>query len=189
MANRFPLMIRLLHWSMAVLILAMLFIGVGMLSTAGPAYTALLSLHRPLGATLFILAAIRLAIRIQTPAPPLPEDMSSLQKAVAKGSHGLLYAAMIAMPLIGWAMLSAGGFPVKLGPSFILPPLVPQNLRLFGLLRMAHTLTAFAFFALILSHLSAALIHAFIRRDGVFSAMGFGRPRAKGSLSSSEVEG
>lgn len=175
MANRFPLMIRLLHWSMAALILAILFIGVGMLSTAGPAYTALLSLHRPLGATLFILAAIRLAIRIQTPAPPLPEDMSSLLRTTVKASHALLYAAMIAMPLIGWAMLSAGGYPVKLGPSLTLPPLVPQDLRLFGLLRMAHTLTAFAFFALILGHFSAALIHAFIRRDGVFSAMGFGK--------------
>lgn len=178
MTNRFPLMIRLLHWSMAVLILAMLFIGVGMLSTSGPAYAALLSLHRPLGAALFILTVIRLTIRIQTRTPPLPESMSSLQKAVAKGSHGLLYAAMIAMPLIGWAMLSAGGYPVKLGPGLSLPPLVPQDLRLFGLLRMAHTLAAFAFFALILGHLSAALIHAFVRRDGVFSAMGFGRPNA-----------
>lgn len=189
MPTRFPLTIRLLHWGMAVLILAMLFVGVGMLSTAGPAYAALLSLHRPLGAALFILVVIRLTIRLQTRAPPLPEDMPSLQKAVAKGSHVLLYAAMIAMPLIGWAMLSAGGYPVKLGPSFSLPPLVPQDLQLFGLLRMAHTLTAFVFFALILGHLSAALIHAFIRRDGVFSAMGFGRFRAKSSLSSSEVDG
>lgn len=175
MATRFPLTIRLLHWGMAVLILAMLFIGVAMLSTAGPAYAALLSLHRPLGAILFILVVIRLTLRLQTRTPPLPREMSSLQKAVAKGSHVLLYAAMIAMPLIGWAMLSAGGYPVKLGPSFSLPPLVPQDLRLFGLLRMAHTLIAFAFFALILGHLSAALIHAFVRRDGVFAAMGFGR--------------
>ena len=72
-------------------------------------------------------------------------------------------------------MLSAGGFPVKLSPNFTLPPLVPQDLRLFDLLRMAHTVTAVAFFALTLGHFSAALIHAFIRRDEVFSAMGFGK--------------
>ncbi|MNS01088.1 cytochrome b561 [compost metagenome] len=178
MANRFPLMIRLLHWTMAVLILAMLFIGVGMLSTAGPAYTALLSLHRPLGAALFMLAVIRLSIRLQTRTPPLPDNASSLLKAVVKASHALLYGAMIAMPLISWAMLSAGGYPVKLGPGLFLPPLVPQDLHLFGVLRLAHTLAAFAFFILILGHISAAMIHAFIRRDGVLSAIGFGKPNA-----------
>lgn len=178
MTIRFSLMIRLLHWSMAVLILAMLFIGVGMLSTAGPAYAALLSLHRPLGTALLVLAVVRLSIRIRTQAPPLPKDLPRLQKTVAEGSHWLLYAAMIAMPLIGWAMVSAGGYPMKLGPGVTLPPLVPQDLRLFGLLRTAHTVVAFAFFALILGHVSAALIHAFIRRDGVFSTIGFGsKPR------------
>lgn len=174
MPTRFPLTLRLLHWTMAALILAMMFIGVGMLSTAGPAYVALLSLHRPVGAALLLLAVIRLSIRLRTQAPPLPDDLPRLQKAIAAGSHWLLYAAMIAMPVIGWGMLSAGGYPVTLAPGFDLPPLLPRDLRAYGLLRMAHTLVAFAFFALILGHLTAALAHALIRRDGVFAAMGFG---------------
>src|SRR3546814_8501004 len=42
MPHRFPLAIRLLHWTMALLIIAMLFIGAGMVSTADPAYASLI---------------------------------------------------------------------------------------------------------------------------------------------------
>ena len=46
---RFTPLARLLHWSMAVMILAMLFVGIGMVSTATERYRYLLALHRPLG--------------------------------------------------------------------------------------------------------------------------------------------
>jgi len=170
-------MLRLLHWTMAVLILAMLFIGISMVSTDGPAYPVLLALHRPIGIALLILVCLRLAIRLATHIPPLPADLPRWQAQAAKSSHVLLYIAMAGVPLIGWAMLSAGGYPVKIFGDFVLPPILPQNVYLFGWLRLAHTVAAFAFFALILGHLSAALIHALIRRDGVFEAMTLTRKR------------
>ncbi|MGH6797877.1 MAG: cytochrome b [Roseiarcus sp.] len=83
-----------------------------------------------------------------------------------------LYALMIAMPLIGWAMLSAADYPVTLWPSVWLPRIVPQSASLHTLLWNAHFYLAFLFFALILMHLAAALFHALIRRDGVFVSMG-----------------
>src|SRR3546814_14219369 len=85
---------------------------------------------------------------------------------------------MIGLPLIGWAMLSAGGYPVRLTAGFALPPIVPQDALAYGLLRQAHGLIAVAFFALILGHLTVALIHGFVRRDGVLETMGFERPTA-----------
>src|SRR3546814_18513261 len=88
---------------------------------------------------------------------------------------------MIGLPLIGWAMLSAGGYPVRLTAGFVLPPIVPQDALAYGLLRQAHGLIAFAFFALILGHLSVALIHGFVRRDGVLETMGFARTPAPAS--------
>lgn len=177
MPDRFPLAIRLLHWTLALLVLAMLFIGVGMVSTASPAYSELLALHRPIGIAILVLAAIRLAIRLSTRAPPLPDDLPPAQKAAAKGSHVLLYCAMIGMPLIGWAMLSAGGYPVQLAPGVVLPPILPQTLWAYGWLRQAHGAIAFAFFALILGHLTIALVHGFVRRDGVLASMGFAHAR------------
>jgi len=178
MPQRFHSAIRLLHWTMALLILAMLFIGVGMVSTAGPAYASLVALHRPIGIAILFLALIRLAIRLRTGAPPLPADLPRLQQHAARGAHILLYLAMIGMPLIGWAMLSAGGYPVRLSAAWSLPPILPQDLLAYGLLRRAHTLFAFAFFALILGHLTIALVHGFIRRDGVLETMLFARMRA-----------
>ncbi len=52
-----------------------------------------------------------------------------------------------------------------------LPPIVPQSEALHALLWDAHFYLAFAFFALILMHVAAALFHALVRRDGVFQTM------------------
>jgi cytochrome b561 len=75
------------------------------------------------------------------------------------------------MPLIGWGMLSAAAYPVVLYPGVYLPAILPQSDRLQALLWSAHFYLAFAFFALILLHVAAALFHALVRRDGVFEAM------------------
>ena len=78
---------------------------------------------------------------------------------------------MIAMPLIGWGMLSAAAYPVVVFGGMYLPAILPQSDSLHSLLWDAHFYLAFAFFALILLHLAAALFHALIRRDGVFTTM------------------
>jgi len=169
--TRFALPARILHWTMAALILAMLLIGAGMISTTTARYPALLAWHRPIGIAILILALIRLGVRLTHRPPPLPADLPTLQVAAAKGSHYLLYTLMIAMPLIGWAMQSAGGYPVILWKGAVLFPILPHAVQLYGWLRFAHGLLAYAFFLLILAHLGAALFHALIRRDGVFGSM------------------
>ena len=118
-----------------------------------------------------MLALVRLGVRLKRGVPPLPEDLPSVQVDAAKLSHIALYALLIAMPLIGWGMLSAGGYPIALFGSFHLPGILPQDDRLYALLRTAHTLFAYAFFATILLHIAAALFHALIRRDGVLRTM------------------
>jgi cytochrome b561 len=168
---RFTLPARILHWSMAALILAMLLIGAGMISTTTARYPDLLAWHRPIGIAILILALIRLGVRLTHRPPPLPADLPAIQVAAAKGSHYLLYALMIAMPLIGWAMQSAGGYPVILWKGVVLFPILPHAVQLYGWLRCLHGLLAYAFFLLILAHLGAALFHALIRRDGVFRSM------------------
>jgi cytochrome b561 len=169
--TRFPLALRLLHWLMAACILTMLFIGVGMVSTVSEIRTWLIDLHKPLGILILCLAAIRACIRLIRPEPPLPADLPDWQQLAAYLSHVALYALMFALPLVGWAMLSAGGYPVSLFGTFVLPPIAPVDGPLFALLRLAHAGLAFALFALILLHLAAALFHALVRRDGVWQSM------------------
>jgi cytochrome b561 len=169
--TRFPLALRLLHWLMAACILVMLFIGVGMVSTVSEVRTWLLDLHKPLGILILCLAAIRACVRLTRPEPALPADLPDWQQIGAYLSHLGLYFLMFALPLVGWAMLSAGGYPVSLFGTVVLPPIAPVDGRWFALLRLTHAGLAFALFALILLHLAAALFHALIRRDGVWQSM------------------
>ena len=169
--DSFSFLQRVLHWLMAIMVLAMLFIGVTMVSTLKPRFLILLAIHKPLGLAILVLALLRLGVRLKRGVPPLPEDLPSVQVGAAKLSHVALYALLIAMPLIGWSMLSAGGYPIVLFGSFHLPGILPQDDRLYALLRTAHTLFAYAFFATILLHIAAALFHALIRRDGVLRTM------------------
>ncbi|KAA1004922.1 cytochrome b [Paraburkholderia panacisoli] len=165
---------RLLHWTMAPLIVAMLFIGVGMVASVSRAHNTLVAIHKPLGIALLLLVVLRATVRVTRGAPPLPADMATPQRIAAKASHLVLYALMVAMPLIGWAMLSAAGYPVTLYGPLHLPPIAPHDVELFALLRALHTWLAFALFATVLLHLAAALFHGLIRRDGVLSSMARG---------------
>jgi cytochrome b561 len=168
---RFTAWQRVLHWLMAACILAMPFIGIGMVSTIKPIYLTLVSIHKPLGIAILVLALIRLGLRLRYGAPTLPADLPEPMKLAAVGSHYVLYALMIAVPLLGWGMLSAAAYPVVLYGGWHLPAVLPQSDGLHSLLWDAHFYLAFAFFAVILMHVAAALFHALIRRDGVFEAM------------------
>ncbi len=47
---------------------------------------------------------------------------------------------MIAMPLIGWAMQSAGGYPILLWKGVVLFPILPHDIIAYGWLRRLHGL-------------------------------------------------
>ena len=168
--QKFSPLQRVLHWTMAAAIFLMLFIGIGMVSTITPAHLTLLSIHKPLGIAILILVIVRLIVRLTRGTPPLPSDLPPLMKFAAHASHWALYALMIAMPLIGWGMLSAAGDPVVVA-GIHLPSILPMDGALHGVLRQAHTWLALVLFAMVLAHLAAALFHALVRRDGVFQSM------------------
>lgn len=169
--HRFAPIQRLLHWLMAACIIAMLFIGVGMVSTVAPAYLPLVLIHKTLGVTLLVLVVIRLALRLHYGAPPLPDDLPPAIKLGARLSHLALYGFMIVMPVLGITMLWAAAYPVVLYGGIQIPALLPQSDRAHTLLWNAHFYLGFAFFALVLLHVAAALFHALIRRDGVFRSI------------------
>ena len=148
-----------------------------------PKYLLLFETHKTLGIVILVLA---LDPARRAPAfrrPSLPSDLPPPMKLAAHLSHYALYALMIALPLIGWAMLSAAGYPVVLWGGFWLPPIAPQSDSLHTLLWIAHVSLALLFFAVILLHIAAALFHALVRRDGVFEAM------ASLATDSAEAEG
>ena len=162
---------RLLHWLMALMVIAMLFIGAGLAASVSERHEWLIHLHKPLGIAILVLVIVRLAVRFSTRQPPLPSDLPLWQVLAAKASHLVLYGLMLVLPLLGWAMISAAGDPVMLSSSVQLPALVAADAPLFALLRKAHGYLAYLLFLTVLLHLAAALFHGLIRRDGVLHSM------------------
>ncbi len=167
---RFPPLMRVLHWLLAVLLLGMLFIGAAMVTSLS-AYHRLLGLHRPLGAAILVLAVIRLLNRRYSELPPFPVTMSERERRIASLSEWLLYGLMIGIPIVGWGMLSAGHYPIVLCGSLRLPPILPASPPLYAVLRRTHTVLAYTLFFAFIAHLSGVLFHTLILRDGLLRRM------------------
>ena len=97
--------------------------------------------------------------------------MPGWQRFTAHISHVVLDALMFAVPLVGWAMLSAARDPIVLYRPLELPPILPHDAALYAVLRTALTVLALLLFATFIAHFAAALMHALIYRDGVFPSM------------------
>ena len=121
---------RLLHWVMAAMVLAMLFIGAAMV-TSLTRYDRLVSIHRPLGILVLVLVVVRFVNRQLRPPPPFAESMSAMERVAATWSERLLYLLLFVLPLVGWGMLSAARYPVVLLGSLHLPPILPHTRAYF----------------------------------------------------------
>lgn len=108
------------------------------MSTIAPAYVPLLVTHKTLGMLILALALIRLAVRLRYGAPALPGDLPAAIRLGANLSHYARYGLMIAMPLIGWAMMSTADYPIVLYGDVRLPPILPQSDWLHAILWDAH---------------------------------------------------
>jgi len=169
---------RVLHWLMAVALLSMLLIGMGMVTSLGQ-YQLLVAIHRPLGMLILVLAVIRLVNRQLKRPPPFLATMSARERVLATASERLMYALMLLLPLVGWAMLSAARLPVRLGP-LVLPPIAPHSQALYTVLRRSHTVLAYLLFFTFMAHLSAVLFHSLVLRDGLLRRMLPWTARARG---------
>ena len=168
--RQFTLFTRLLHWTMAAMVLTMLGIGVTMVASLTN-YHVLVSIHRSLGIAILVLVVVRFVNRQLSPLPPFPDTMSFAVRRVAWASELLMYGLMFVLPLVGWGMLSAARYPIVLYGPLQLPPILPHNIVLYSVLRKAHTILAYLFFLTFLAHFGAILFHTLVARDGLFWRM------------------
>jgi cytochrome b561 len=167
---QFPAFSRLLHWTMAAMVLTMLCIGVAMVVSLA-SYHVLVSIHRPLGIAILILVVVRFVNRLLNPPPPLPATMSRAERLAATASEYTMYGLMFVLPLVGWGMLSAARYPIVLYGSLHLPFILPHDAMLYWVLRKAHTVLAYLFFLTFVAHFGAILFHTLIVRDGILKRM------------------
>lgn len=161
---------RTLHWLIGLAIIAEIVIGLGHESWEGATWA--MPVHKATGITILVLSLFRLFWRLANPAPALPATMPSWQVKLAHGLHWLFYFLIIAVPVTGWMMSSAGKYPLNWFGLFDIPklPIVPKS-TLAGFAHEAHEVMAIAFIPLLVLHIGAALYHHFIVRDAILRRM------------------
>ena len=165
-----------LHWLLALLSFVALPLGVYMHELPlSPDKLRLYSYHKWMGITILMLVAIRLAWRLTHTPPLLPQSVAGWQRRTSAIVHGVLYLLMVAIPLSGWLMSSAKGFPVVWFGVLPLPDLIGKDKALGELLAEVHEALNFTMLGLVILHVGAALQHHFIERQPFLQRMGWGR--------------
>ncbi|MBQ0742928.1 MAG: cytochrome b [Pseudomonas sp.] len=127
--------------------------------------------HFGLGISVLMLVCIRLLTRLLTTNPADPNDMSpQWQKLAATAMHLALYAWMIAMPLLGWLILSAEGKHVAF-LGYPLPWLMQPSETWAERFEQAHEWGALAGYWMIGLHALAGIAHHYLWRDGTLLRM------------------
>jgi cytochrome b561 len=162
-AVRYKSIVVWIHWITALLVVTQVVIGFTFdeFMERGPARSELFAWHKTLGATILVLALVRLAVRLLNPPPPYPTDFPKWERFLAVWNHRLFYILLIALPLTGLAAVSGraedGTVPLLFGLKLpALPGISPENG--FGDL---HAILVFTTLALVVLHVGAALYNQF----------------------------
>src|SRR5262249_8707340 len=115
------------------------------------------------------LMLARLGWRLGHVPPSLPASVPRWEARAAGLSHGVLYAALIVQPLVGYLGSSFTRYPIKYF-CFTLPHWGWDATGLKHLFGNVHFALACLITALVALHIAAALRHL-IQRDGVFQRM------------------
>ncbi len=163
---------RVLHWTVAALILVMVPIGIAMTNADfGAAQSTLYHLHRSIGAVLLPLMIVRLIYRLRHPAPPLPADIPAIQQFAAHATHWGLYGAIIAQAVVGWIATSAYRAPILVFWLFELPPIWPVDQPFSERMFFVHRALGILIVLMLFAHIGAALFHHFVRKDDILMRM------------------
>lgn len=163
-----------MHWTMAVLILAV-YAAINLADVfpkGSDARQSVKDWHFMLGLLVFALVWLRVVLRWVGTTPPIVPTPSAWQEKAGKAVHLLLYLLMLAMPLLGWMVLSFAGKSI---PFFglDLPALLAPDKALGRQLKDIHELGGNLGYALIGGHAAAALFHHYVLRDNTLARMWF----------------
>jgi cytochrome b561 len=129
--DRYTRVAIVLHWAIAAFIIFNLSIGFFMEGWPLPVRFVALMLHVSSGFTVLALTVARIIWRLLNEPPPYPAGMKPWERHTAHFAHFLLYAAMVLMPLTGWAILSAHSPPGSRGAAveFAARPGLPPGMK------------------------------------------------------------
>lgn len=161
-AVRYKSIVVWIHWITALFVVAQVVVGFTFANMErGPERMEVFTWHKTIGATILVLALLRLAVRLLNPPPPYPSDFPKWERFLAVWNHRLFYVLLIALPLTGLAAVSGraedGTVPLLFGLAL---PAIPGIARENGF-GDAHEVLVFTTLALVVLHVGAALYNQF----------------------------
>lgn len=171
-AVRYKPIVVWIHWITALFVVAQVVIGFTFANMPkGPERMDVFAWHKTIGATILVLALVRLAVRLINPPPPYPSDFPKWERFFAVWNHRLFYMLLIALPLTGLLAVSGraedGLVPLKFGLALPAIPGIPKE-NGFG---DAHEVLVFTTLALLVLHVGAALKNQFASSTDVADRM------------------
>jgi cytochrome b561 len=165
----------ILHWSVAILIVAVGAVGLMFGNVLHAAKGFWLNLHAIAGVFLLMLAAVRTAWRLTHPAPPL-HGAAGATKFIGAATHAAMYALMLAIPIVGlvsflWHDRIFDFGVVKFSPG------IAADKAVYHPTQTLHAWLTYGLIAILALHVTASLWHHFFLRDGLLARMGIGKFR------------
>ena len=172
-STHYGLISKLLHWSIAVLILGLVALGAYMveLTYFDKWYNRSLSLHKSFGLLVFAIAGAYFCWKLVSPSPTGLTDAPRWQRLAARLMHGMLMLLMVAIPVSGYLISTAAGSPVGFFGLFDIPAPARNNREIRDLAIAVHYYLAYGIVLLVLMHAGAALKHQLIDKDGSLARM------------------
>lgn len=163
----------LLHWLVALLIIATFFLGLSMVAIPGFSPTKLkyFSWHKWMGVTVLMLAVLRVLWRATHTPPAKLASIPDWQHKIAEGMHYLLYVLIFAVPISGYLYSYAAGVPVVYLGLWQMPAPIAPDPELKATLKTVHYVLTMTMAAAVVAHALAALKHHFIDRDVTLKRM------------------
>ena len=167
-----------LHWLMAVMVIGNLAGGFlhDYVPREGGQRAFVMGLHVSFGLTLIALTLARFGWRLANPPPALPHYFTRGERMLAKGGHWAFYAAMLALPLTGWAMADRNDRPLEYFFAVAVPKWGLAK-PLAQTLNEVHEILGWTMLALLALHILAIIKHLALDRDNLLPRMGIGRHR------------
>ena len=163
---------RTFHWLVVALVVAQIAIAL-VLPAVLPksAEDTIFAAHYAVGSTVLLVMVLRLGWRLTHPMPTAPTDLPPALRGLARGTHWAFYAVLIALPLLGWTAANAYGATPRLLGLIPLPKIAATDKAFAESVGAAHKTVALLLVVLIVLHVSGALYHALVKRDGVIRRM------------------
>ncbi len=170
---------KAMHWTVAAIVIALLPEGAAMkrLVEEGPTKENLYTLHEAFGALVLLIMLARLTRRLAFGVPAPEPTLSPLERNASLAAQYALYVLLFVVPVLGWAGTNAYGDPVSVFGLFDFPTLMRKDQALSDRIFVWHLAGGLLIAFVVTLHVSGALYHHFVKRDGVLARMLPGKRR------------